>query len=550
MSFIGVDIGTSSVRSYLIDSDGHEFTATKDITRKTHSKHTSHITQSSDEIFNAVKDTIVRTISQAGVSHVNGISFTATCSMVVYEVVGDEYIPYPCDYDKKDNDQNIILWMDSRSIEQLKFLNENIDKSELDKVGGSFIPEMGLPKLKWLSDNKNESVELIAFELHDWITWMFRKNGQLDRESLESNYKKLSYGSFDGSFKGIDPKHIEALNISRVQIGSSENMDKVFPAGTPIGKIDSQLALQLGLAKNDTTVAVGCIDCYAGWLSTISNLVPNPIYMIAGTSTCFLFPVKLGAKKSESIGGVWGPYKVLPEVELYESGQPATGKLYECLFKEYETVIQKEVGSSVSNSQVFSWLEQETSSLCNEYGSLIHSIIKNYFYYGDQFGNRSPFNNPDMSTMVIDGPPYDGLPSLLDRDSKVSLTIRYNLILEFLSFQTLDLIESFSSSNLIESIVISGSQAQNDRFSKILKIVTDRRVFVCDKNDSCGVAKGAADLAAMASLNYTGKNAELREVFVGTDDYAENRPLLMRKQLLNKEMAEFQLKFRNIMDCT
>lgn len=441
MSFIGIDIGTGSVRAYLV-TGGRTFTDVIDISRRSHLKFSNYITQSSGEVLQAVLNTIQSVLTQSGCSKIDGVSVAATCSMVTFEKSEDgQLLPYPCDFDKACPDQNIILWMDSRSQRETEFINNENFQSELDKVGGKFIPEMGLPKLKWLSNNKGHE-RLVVYELHDYITSMLLKR------PVEIGIAPFSPGALDGSFKGIDPRVLKRIGVQNVEICGSERGNSLYPLGTPIG-----------LLVEGGVVSVGCIDCYAGWIATISLTPRAPLYMIAGTSTCFLLPTERA--DVDSIGGVWGPFNLLQNnfQRVYESGQPATGRLYESLFDEYLEVIP------VGVKNIFDWLELETCQLEKEFNSSIDSLIKYYFYYGDLFGNRCPYNDPAMSCMMIDGcNSSPGLPSIWVR-TKVSLVIRFNLIREFLCFQTMEIIESFPP-GLIESIVVSGSQLQNHNFWK------------------------------------------------------------------------------------
>ena len=141
MTTIGVDIGTGSVRVCLNNPDNFK-TAFKPIKTNKHNTFSNYITQSSQEIYQCILAILKELVNEPVVS----ISFTATCSMVVMERVriGSEIYLKPCavNFEGDDSKQDIILWMDNRSIEQTRFLNEMVNEKELSRVGGKFIPEM------------------------------------------------------------------------------------------------------------------------------------------------------------------------------------------------------------------------------------------------------------------------------------------------------------------------------------------------------------------------------------------------------------------------
>lgn len=71
-----------------------------------------------------------------------------------------------------DDQQNIILWMDHRAMEQVKKINATHHKV-LDYVGGVVSPEMECPKLLWLKENLPSSWKRAAkfLDLADFLTY-------------------------------------------------------------------------------------------------------------------------------------------------------------------------------------------------------------------------------------------------------------------------------------------------------------------------------------------------------------------------------------------
>ncbi|XP_077978757.1 FGGY carbohydrate kinase domain-containing protein-like [Glandiceps talaboti] len=82
--YIGVDVGTGSVRAALVNSDGVILTTSqKDI--KIWEPAVDFYEQSSEDIWNTVCHIVKTIIDGVDVSKIRGIGFDATCSLVVLD---------------------------------------------------------------------------------------------------------------------------------------------------------------------------------------------------------------------------------------------------------------------------------------------------------------------------------------------------------------------------------------------------------------------------------------------------------------------------------
>jgi D-ribulokinase len=140
---IGVDVGTNSLRIGLVDvSNGHIiYNEMSDI--KVFNPFPDHYEQSSNDIWETFCFTMKRLIknSKINIKDIIGIGFDSTCSLVVVDKNNE-----PVSISKtKNKEQNIILWMDHRAIEQANFIN-NLETEVLKYVGGKISPEMEIPK--------------------------------------------------------------------------------------------------------------------------------------------------------------------------------------------------------------------------------------------------------------------------------------------------------------------------------------------------------------------------------------------------------------------
>ncbi|RLV84662.1 Protein MPA43 [Meyerozyma sp. JA9] len=541
MSYLGVDVGSGSVRC-MLTAGNYRATESRQISINHSPGNRAVVTQSSREIFQAIQECFQHLLKLSPVKGIDGISVTATCSMVVREVLeeaGTNMVLGPYN-----GDQDIIMWMDCRSSGECEKLNTLVPQDKLSIVGGRYIPEMGLPKLKWLSDHTDK--QLMCFELYDWISHLLIVGVG---ETVPYNH---SYGiddvAMDGSIKGWSEEFLSSVDIRNgIRVGGyGLDRSRVMPLGSAIGTMAATLTSSLGIA-GQPTIYHGCIDCYAGWVSTnpdiLDRKVDGTLSMIAGTSTCFVLPTS--SSEAEPIDGIWGPFwQLLPNKRVYSFGQPATGKLFEDLFREYNDIIGDHNGFEV--------VERETRKLELEHHQTINSLIRCYFYYGDVYGNRSPYNDFSMSEAYIDGANSSVLQASVLRDhTATSLVVRYNLILEFLAFQTKQIIGNVQNES-IDHVEVSGSQAANARFMQLLSTVLQVSVVSTPASSQYQVVEGSCLIAMWGhrSQKDGGRLKEIREprskkIYEPAE--GANSELLRTKCKLVAQLSQLQRTFRQQM---
>ncbi|RCK55558.1 Protein MPA43 [Candida viswanathii] len=518
MDAVGIDIGTGSIRMY------HGSQVQYSPITTTHGNKV--ITQSSFEIY----DKVLGLLSISNFQF-DSICVCATCSQVVLEKVIIEGATYLTPYHLNDGvESDVLLWMDNSPVAQCEELNRDVVEDDvLQQIGGKFIPELGLPKLKLLNDTV--SSELVVFELYDFISYLLKYSHKVvDGKKLTPYIKPQRFKegyALDGSVKGWSAVFLDKLGIG-IEIGRSEvEGDRLLPIGYPVGTMHNR----------DIVIAHGCIDCYGGWFNNLQLSASNAVSMVAGTSTCFIY----NSSTNNYITNTWGPYELSkPGVYVYEFGQPATGKLYEVVLgKEFD----------------FDRAEIEIEEMEKKHGQSIHELVKGYFYYGDVFGNRSPLQDPEMSEMVIDSN-NQILPRILHNDDRVSQLIKYVLIMEFLVFQTKSLLELLT----VDKLVIVGSQAKNARFLRLLNLMTGIDVEIGDNEAGTDeVARGAFLLARLGKLvslshDYTTafnqviqQNRAKKVEFAG-GKHEKNHTLLTKKYEIFKDMINVQRKYRSLMN--
>src|SRR5438067_12402754 len=132
-AFIGVDVGTSSVRAGVVDEKGTLLaTARRPITVWHEAGNV--VEQSSSEIWAACAASVRAAMAEAALppSAVKGVGFDATCSLVVLDAAG-----YPLTVSRSgEQRRNVIVWMDHRAMAEARGVNDTQD-DVLRYVGGS-----------------------------------------------------------------------------------------------------------------------------------------------------------------------------------------------------------------------------------------------------------------------------------------------------------------------------------------------------------------------------------------------------------------------------
>ncbi|CAF97610.1 unnamed protein product [Tetraodon nigroviridis] len=404
--YVGVDVGTASVRAALVSSSGLlENVAQEPIS--IWEPHTDHYVQSSTQIWDKCCTVVKRVTQGVEKSRVRGIGFDATCSLVVLD---QSFQPVPVTHNAGDRHKNVVMWMDHRAEEQATRITRS-GHGVLSRVGGIMSPELQPPKLLWLKENLKESCWDKAahfFDLPDFLSW--KATGSLTR-SLCTLVCKWTYCPPDGwdstFWISIGLEDLVENNFSK--IGSA-----TCPPGSPLGDgLTQEAAADLGLQPG-TAVGASLIDAHAGGLGVLGAAVKGfalpcedqPISarmaVICGTSTCHMAI----SEQPLFVPGVWGPClsAMVPGMWLNEGGQSATGRLIDHMVQSHpayaqlqEQARQRPVDSSILSEH---YLNNHLSSMAGSLSAL-DLLGSGLHVWPDFHGNRSPLADPTLKGMVI-----------------------------------------------------------------------------------------------------------------------------------------------------
>ena len=144
---LACDVGTGSVRVGLFNLKGKIIhVVNRDI--EMYTPKDDYKEQSSENIWlmtcECIREILIAT-GTAG-SDVKGISFDATCSLVCLDKNDEPVCISPKDTEQN-NQHNIILWADHRSVSEAEEINKTNDET-LQYVGGKVSAEMEFPEAR------------------------------------------------------------------------------------------------------------------------------------------------------------------------------------------------------------------------------------------------------------------------------------------------------------------------------------------------------------------------------------------------------------------
>lgn len=476
--FIGVDVGTGSVRAGVFDRRGVMLASAKrDIAMHRPSGEIAE--QSSAQIWGAVCNAVAEAVGASKIDPgaVRGLGFDATCSLVVTGDlpggVGDDAHP----------ERDIIVWMDHRAKDQAARINAG-DHAVLAYVGGRISPEMETPKLLWLKENRPVVYAAAShfFDLTDFLTW---KATGSEARSICTVTCKWTYLAHERRW---DDDFFRAVGLGDLSdAGFARIGTRVVEPGTPLGNgLLPEAARAMGL-RPGTPVAAGLIDAHAGGIGTVAA-AGDPVDAVGyvfGTSSCTMTTTANPA----FVPGVWGPYysAMVPGMWLNEGGQSVAGAAIDHLISMHPAHGSAEAEARAVGISLPEWLAGRAGDATAAAAKAAHLHIVPEF-----LGNRAPFADPQARAVIL------GLGIDTDLDSLVAL---YVAGLCSLGYGLRQIVETQTAHGApVRRIAISGGAGRHPLIRQLLADATGLPVDVADCDEP--VLLGAAMLGAVAAAAY------------------------------------------------
>lgn len=496
--YVGIDVGTGSARAGVFDASGrmlgqaaHPINMWK--------PQPDFVEQSSDDIWNATSAAVRQAVMEADIDAacVRGIGFDATCSLVVLDENDRPVTVSPTGNDE----QNVIVWMDHRAIEQAQRINEG-KHAVLRYVGGVISPEMESPKLCWLKEHLPNSWKRARrfFDLADFLT--YRAAGA-DTRSLCTTVCKWTYQghvapAIPGSIGRWDDEYWQSIGLAElVSEGYRRIGTQIRPMGEPIGQGLTAAAAADFTLKPGTPVAVSIIDAHAGGVGMLGASLAEGsqvdlekrLALIGGTSSCHMAV----SKEPRFIDGVWGPFysAMIPGFWLTEGGQSATGALIDHIIFSHVRSRELEQDAKRRGCTVYEVLAEVLEKLAADV-EFPAMLTRHLHVQPDFHGNRSPRANPNARGMIA---------GLRLSDSLEDLAILYLATVQAVAHGARHILDVMTAHGYdIDIVLITGGGAKNPLFLREHADITGRKIGLPKEPEA--VLLGAAMLGAVASRDF------------------------------------------------
>ncbi|MDD6217538.1 MAG: xylulokinase [Roseburia sp.] len=440
MFYIGIDLGTSSVKLLLMDDNGK----VRNIVSREYPLFFPHPGWSEQRPQDWYKESIegVKELLQGfDAKKVAGISFGGQMHGLVVLDEKDEVI------------RPAILWNDGRTTKECDYLNQTIGKEKLSEYAANIaFTGFTAPKILWMRENEPENFKRIKKIMLPKDYLAYKLTGTFCTDVSDASGMLL----LDVKNRRWSDEMCEICHITK------EMLPKVYESYECVGTVKPEIAEELGLTAN-VKVAAGAGDNAAAAVAT-GTVGDGKCNISLGTSgTIFVSSKKFGVDENNALHAFCdanGAYHLM--------------------------------GCMLSAASCNKWWNDEilqTKDYAKEQEQ-IKKLGENHVYYLPYLmGERSPYNNPNARATFI-GMTMD--------TTRADMT---QAVLEGVAFALRDSFEVAKKLGLkIERTKICGGGAKSPLWKKMIANILNIKVDVLETEE--GPSLGGAMLAAVACGAY------------------------------------------------
>jgi L-ribulokinase len=361
---IGIDYGTDSVRSVVVDATNGEIAGSSVFEYSRWKKglfcdpsinrFRQHPLDYIEGLVQSVKGAI-KGLSTEVVKNIVGITVDTTGSTPV--AVDKAGIPLSLKPEfENDPDAMFVLWKDHTSVREAEEINEvaktwgGTDFTKYE--GGVYSSEWFWAKiLHIIRSNKKVRRDAFSWVEHcDWIPALLTGNTDplvLKRSRCAAGHKAMWHKDFNGL-----PDEKFLVTLDPLLTGMRDRLFKdTYTCDVSAGNLSNEWAARLGLTK-DVKVGAGAFDAHLGAVG--GEIKPHHLVKVMGTSTCDMLVASLEETGDKLIAGICGQVdgSIIPGMLGLEAGQSAFGDVYAW----FARLLSWPVNEIVAR---MSWLERE-----------------------------------------------------------------------------------------------------------------------------------------------------------------------------------------------
>ncbi|MEO8568720.1 MAG: ribulokinase [Ginsengibacter sp.] len=336
---IGVDYGTDSVRSVILDTEnGDEISSS--VFAYPRWKQGMYCVPAQNQFrqhpldyVEGLEATIKDCLQKAGTvvtSNVRAISVDTTGSTPV--AVDEKGTPLSLKPGFENNPNAMfVLWKDHTSTKEAAEINEHAKRfsiNYLQYVGGIYSSEWFWAKLLHVL-RVDEFVRKTCYswvEHCDWIPFLLTGGNdihQMKRSVCAAGHKAL----WAAEYGGLPPNEFFNSLDSLLNNYTSQLFEETYTSDKPAGNLSAEWSERLGLSTN-VIIGVGAFDAHMGAVG--GQIEPYHLSKVMGTSTCDMLVAPLAEVEGVLINGICGQVNgsVIPGMMGMEAGQSAFGDTY------------------------------------------------------------------------------------------------------------------------------------------------------------------------------------------------------------------------------
>jgi L-ribulokinase len=336
---IGVDYGTDSVRSVIVDAqNGKEVTSSVfyyprwqkgAYCKPAENQFRQHPLDYVEGLEHTIKDCLKKAGADVA-QHVRGISVDTTGSTPV--AVNEHGTPLALVPGFEENPHAMfVLWKDHTSVKEAAEINEHAERYEinyLQYVGGIYSSEWFWAKLlRTLRVDEQVRAACHSWVEHcDWVPFLLTGGtdaNDIKRSRCAAGHKAL----WAAAFGGLPPEDFFS-SLDPLLAGFTDKLFKdTYTSDVSAGTLSPEWAHRLGLST-DVVIGVGAFDAHMGAVG--GQIEPYHLSKVMGTSTCDILVAPNQDMDDKLVKGICGQVdgSVIPGMAGLEAGQSAFGDTY------------------------------------------------------------------------------------------------------------------------------------------------------------------------------------------------------------------------------
>lgn len=365
---IGVDYGTDSVRSVIVDAaNGREIASSVysyprwkegQFCNASINQFRQHPLDYIEGLESTIKDCIEIAGGEKAAKAIKGISVDTTGSTPV--AVDDTGTPLALSAKFESNPNAMfILWKDHTAVNEAAAINKHAEKFDINYLkyaGGIYSSEWFWAKLLHTIriDEEVRNAMHSWVEHCDWIPFLLtggKDVTDIKRGRCSAGHKALWAEEFDGLppddfFSSLDPLLTGITN---------KLFKETYTADQSVGQLSEEWAERLGLST-EVIVGIGAFDAHMGAVG--GQIEPYHLSKVMGTSTCDILVAPAVDIQDRLVRGICGQVNgsVIPGMTGLEAGQSAFGDTYAW----FKNILLWPLQSTLLNSKI---IDSQTAQL-------------------------------------------------------------------------------------------------------------------------------------------------------------------------------------------